>query len=71
MLEISFQNSISNAFAGMVLAPIEQGPNLGGALLRQILMKVRGFPSIPEIQKYRIKEKKTGALVKGQARKLL
>jgi len=42
-MEISFHNSISHAFAGMVLAPMEQGPNLGGALVRQILTKVRVF----------------------------
>ena len=74
MLESSFQNSIPHAFAGMELAPKEQGPILEGVLLRQILTKVRMsvvFPSIPGIQKYHIKGKRRGAPVKGRARKLL
>ena len=44
-----------NAFAGMELAPKEQGPEQGGVLVRLIFMKVRGFPSIPKIQKYQIR----------------
>ena len=71
MLEISSQNSIPNAFAGMELASKKQGPNLEEALAGQILTKVRGFPSIPGIQKYDIKGKQSGAPVKGQVRKLL
>ena len=34
----------------MELDPKEQGPKFGGALVGQILMKVRGFPLIPGIQ---------------------
>ena len=43
-------------FTGMELALKEQDPNRGGVLVRQILIKVRGFPSKHEIQKYQIKE---------------
>ena len=41
--------------------------NLG----RENFDKSHGFPSIPGIQKYHTKGKQRGALVKGQARKLL
>ena len=34
----------------MELAPKEQGPNRGEVLVGQILMKVRDFTSISEIQ---------------------
>ena len=57
VLESSLQNSIPHAFTGMELAQKEQDPNLGGALNRQIMTKVRGvFPSIPGIQKYHLRE---------------
>ena len=71
MLKSSFQNSIPYAFAGMELAFKEQGLNLGGAMVGHILIKVKGVQSIPEIQKYHIKGKRRGALVKGQAMTLL
>ena len=54
----------------MKFAPKEQGQNLKGALVRKILTKVRGF-SKSGIQKYHIKGKRRGALVKDQAIKLL
>ena len=67
MLEISFQNSIPHTFAGTEFAPKEQGPNLGTVLVGRILTKVMGFPSTAGIQKYHIKVKQRGALVKNQA----
>ena len=68
VLESSFQNSIPHTFAAMEFAPKEEGPNLGEALVGQILTKVMGFH---QYQKYHTKGKQRGALVKGQARKLL
>ena len=41
VFESSFQNSIPQEFAGIEFAPKEQGPNLGGALVGQTLLKVR------------------------------
>ena len=67
VLESSFQNSIQHTFAGMELALKEQVPNLGAALVGQLLTNVRGFP-IPVIQKSHMKRKRRSALVKDQAR---